>query len=154
MQQIDPHWRPLSALSRDSQGDYEVMIRAKEAEREEAEARFVALSRAGRDHWPFERDVPRVAELVRPSGEIVGYRQPGAGENVRTVTPAEFESLRLGLMRGSRLIEADREYDGVWYKRPDGSIFGLRLSRDHGLTLDIIEGNDPVIPHNLRIHQR
>ncbi len=36
----------------------------------------------------------------------------------------------------------------------DGSIFGLRLSRDSGLTLDILRSNDPAIPNAFRIHQR
>ena len=81
-------------------------------------------------------------------------RMPNVPEATRTVTPGEFEEIRRELMGGTRRIEPDAGYNGVWYKRQDGLIFGLRLSADHGLTLDIIQGNDPVIPRGLRIHQR
>jgi hypothetical protein len=57
-------------------------------------------------------------------------------------------------MAGARRIDADSDYQGVWYKRQDGSIFGLRLSADHGLTIDVIQNNHPLIPPGYRIHQR
>jgi hypothetical protein len=57
-------------------------------------------------------------------------------------------------MGGARRIEPDESYSGVQYKREDGSVFGLRISRDHGLTFDIIESGHPMIPPGFRIHQR
>jgi filamentous hemagglutinin len=72
-----------------------------------------------------------------------------------TIGTSEFESVRIELMGGARQIEADTGYKGVWYKRQDGSIFGLRLSTGHGLTLDVIQSNHPQrLPDGFRIHQR
>ena len=153
MQQLDPNWRPQSLTSRDNSGDYEVMIRAKEAERQEAEARFMALSRAGHDDTYSRRDAPSTAEVLAPRGELVGDRSR-YDQKVRIVSPAEFENIRTELMGGARRIEPSARYDGVWYKREDGSIFGLRLSRDYGLTLDVIEGIRPPVVNGIRIHQR
>ncbi len=128
VQQIDPHWRPQSVTSTDNAADYEVMIRAKQAETREAEARFMALSLA-------RRDGPYTSPESRTFQEILA---PRAGEDIRIVSPAEFETIRTNLMVGARQIEADAGYNGVWYKRQDGSIFGLRLSAESGLTLDVI----------------
>ena len=152
MQQLQPDWRPTpSFTTRDS---VEGMIRAKEAETREAEARFIALSRAGYDAPYPLRDAPTTAEVLVPGGRAVGYQMPGSSEDVRTVTPEQFESIRVDLMGGSRRIEPDARYDGVWYLRQDRSAFGLRISGDHGMTLDVIESNHPLIPPGFRIHQR
>ena len=50
VQRLDPNWRSESATSFDHRSSMEVMIRAKEAETREAEARFIALSRAARTY--------------------------------------------------------------------------------------------------------
>jgi len=120
------------------------MIRAKEAETREAEARFMALSQARRD-GPYTSPEPRTFQ------EILA---PRAGENIRTVNPAEFENIRTNLMVGARQIEPDSRYDGVWYKREDGAIFGLRLSAEHGLTLDVIRSSHRDVPQAFKVHQR
>jgi hypothetical protein len=154
VQQLDPNWRaPQSATSRDNSGNYEVMIRAKEAERQEAEARYIALARAGHDDAYSRRDAPTTAEVLAPRGELVGDRSRYE-RKIRVVGPEEFESIRTELMGGARRIEPTAKYDGVWYKRDDGSIVGLRLSREHGLTLDVIESIRPSILNGIRIHQR
>ena len=57
-------------------------------------------------------------------------------------------------MVGARQIEPDSRYDGVWYKREDGLVFGLRLSAEHGLTLDVIRSNHPDIRPGFKVHQR
>jgi hypothetical protein len=145
VQQLDPNWRaPQSLTSRDNRDNIEVMIRAKEAERQEAEARFMVLSRAGQD-GPYTSPEPRAFR------EILA---PRTGENIRTVNPAEFETIRTNLMVGARQIEADAEYRGVWYKREDGAIFGLRLSAEHGLTLDVIRSSHPDVRQGFKVHQR
>jgi hypothetical protein len=93
-----------------------------------------------------------LSEVLRPGGRRVG--EPGRDQDVRTVSPITFERIRTDLMTGARRIEPASRYDGVWYQRSDGSVFGLRFSRDHGLTLDVIESNTPSIRKNFRIHQR
>ena len=129
------------------------MIRAKEAERQEAEARFMALSRARQDLPYPMRDPPTTAEVLAPGGNLVGYRDPRAGPNVRTVTAAEFENIRVDLMGGARQIEPTGRYDGVWYRREDKSEFGLRIG-EHGLTLEVIRSEHPLLPKGLKVHQQ
>ncbi len=153
VQQIQPNWRPESATSFDNRSNIEVMIRAKEAETREAEARFIALSRAGHDDAYPRRDARMTDEFLVPGGERIGSRTPGADEHVRTVTPGRFEELRIELMGGARRIDSDPEYNGVWYRRQDGSEFGLRISR-HGLTIDVLRSDHPLLRDGFRIHQR
>src|SRR4051794_4051553 len=74
VQQLDPRWRPQSMTSHDNRDDYEVMIRAKEAESREAEARYIGLARAGNDDAYRRRDAPTTAAVLAPRGELVGDR--------------------------------------------------------------------------------
>lgn len=152
VQQLDPNWRPASMMSRDNPRDMEAMIRAKEAETSEAEARYLALARAGHDDAFPRRDAAATADVLR--AEATRSPMPGDGKNTRTVSPARFEELRLELMGGARRMGPDPRYSGVIYKRPDGSEIGLRISGDHGLTLDVLRSDDPLIRNGFRIHQR
>lgn len=153
VQQLDPNWRPASMMSRDNPRDMEAMIRTKEAETREAEARYIALSRAGNDGSYPRRDALTVGEVFAPRGEVVG-RSSRYDRNVRIVTPAEFENIRLELMGGARRIDPSAKYDGVWYRREDGSEFGLRISHDHGLTIDVLRSDHPLIRPGFKVHQR
>jgi len=151
VQQLDPNWKSSQSLT--DPNSAEGLIRAKEDMTREADARFLALSRAGEDA-PYPAPNPRTtAEVLAPGGQLVGDRDRSAGENIRTITPDQFETIRTALMAGARQIEADARYDGVWYQRQDGTRFGLRISSDYGLTLDVIRG-DYYVPEGLRFHQR
>jgi hypothetical protein len=152
VQQLQPNWRPESATSFDNRSNIEVMIRAKEAETREAETRYVALARAGHDDSFPRRDAQTTADVLR--ADAAGRPMPGSDRDTRTVSPARFEELRLELMGGARRMGPDPEYDGVRYRRQDGSEIGLRISHDHGLTLDVLRSNDPLIRNGFRIHQR
>ena len=92
-----------------------------------------------------------------PDQKEVDWLDPAAraaNREIRIVRPAEFETIRIELMGGARRIEEDPRYDGVWYHRQDDSIFGLRLSRVYGLTLDVIRCGNPGIPPGFRLYQR
>jgi hypothetical protein len=138
--------------SHDNRDDYEVMIRAKEAETREAEARYIVLANAGHDDWYLRRDAQTTADALR--AEAAARPMPGSDKDTRTVSPARFEELRVELMGGAKRIGPDPRYDGVIYRRQDGSEIGLRISSDHGLTLDVLRSNDPLVPNGLRIHQQ
>jgi hypothetical protein len=153
VRRFQPNWPgPQSALSRDNPGDVEAMIRAKEAETREAEARYVALARAGHGDTYVWRDAPSTAEVLAPRGEPVG-RVWSSDPQVRTVTAAEFENIRAELMGGARRFEPDARYDGVCYRRNDGSEIGLRISREHGLTLDVLRSDHPIVWPGFKVHQ-
>src|SRR2546423_1903820 len=152
VQQLNPNWRPASMMSRDNPRDMEAMIRAKEAETREAEAQYLALARVGHDDSFLRRDAAATTDVLR--AEATRSPMPGDSKNTRTVSPARFEELRLELMGGARRMGPDPRYDGVIYRRQDGSEIGLRISGDHGLTLDVLRSNDPLIRNGFRIHQR
>lgn len=89
-----------------------------------------------------------------PNGEPVGYVYSRADKDVRTVTPEQFDQLQSDLMTGAVPTEAPPSYGGTWYRRSDGTVFGVRTSRRNGATLDIIDGNDPRLGPNFKVHQR
>jgi hypothetical protein len=152
VQQLQPDWRPTPSFT--SRDTIEGMIRAKEAETRDAEARFIALSRAGQDAPYATHSAQTTAELLRPGGQLIGARDPAVNApNVRILSSEEFETVRTALMANARRIEPDVRYDGVWYERDDGTRFGLRLSVDHGLTLEVVRGGY-YLPDGLRFHQR
>lgn len=94
------------------------------------------------------------AEVLAPRGNLIGQYDRGAGAEVRVLSWSEFEAARAGLMAGARAIEADPSYNGAWYQRQDGTRFGLRISSEHGLTLDVLRSDHPVVYNGLRFHQR
>jgi hypothetical protein len=151
VQQLQPDWRPTPSFT--ARDTVEGLIRAKEAEAREADARFIALSRAGEDAPYATRSAPTTAEVLRPGGQLIGARDLDVtARNVRILSPEEFEAVRTTLMANARRIDPGARYDGVWYDREDGTRFGLRLSVDHGLTLEVIKGGY-YLPANLKFHQ-
>jgi hypothetical protein len=155
VQQLDPNWRPPQSVMAPDRGEnIEARIRAREDIVREADARFLALSRAGEDA-PYPMPNPRTtAEVLAPSGQLVGARDLRAGYDTRVLSSAEFETIRQTLMGGARRVDPGGGYDGVWYQREDGSTFGLRLSGGHGLTLEVIRSDHAVVTPGLRFHQR
>ena len=81
----------------------------------------------------------------------------GRGIGVQTNergSPSEFNSLLEALTPGSQVIQSPPGYRGIWYRRPDGAIFGVRRSDDHGITVDVIQNNNPHIPNGYKVHQQ
>lgn len=152
---LDPNWRLPQSVTRS--GSLEGTIRAKEAEAQAADARYLELLRGGSD--PSDRALPRhstgtpLRDVLTPGGEPIGVRDPGARAHVRTVSAAEFEEIRADLLRGAQLTNTPRSYPGVWYQRLDGTVVGLRPSRS-GLAIDVIESNHPAIAPRFKVHQR
>jgi hypothetical protein len=147
---LEPNWRPTPSIDESVEG----RIKTLNAEAREADARFVALSRVGYDEPYATRNAQTTADVLRPGGQLIGVRDPDVNtRDVRILSPEQFEAARIALMANARRIEPDVRYDGVWYEREDGTRFGLRLSADHGLTLEVVRG-DYYLPNTLKFHQR
>lgn len=87
------------------------------------------------------------------SGEKpIGVRTAG-DYDVRMVTPAEFDRIHNELLAGAQRTRADASYNGVWFRRHDGFVIGLRFSEQYGLTLEVIRSNHPTVRPNLKVHQ-
>jgi hypothetical protein len=58
------------------------------------------------------------------------------------------------MIRGAQPVLTPNTYNGLWFERPDGTRFGLRLSAESGPTIDIFKSNDPLIRENFKVHRR
>jgi filamentous hemagglutinin len=95
-----------------------------------------------------------MSDILRPNGEPVGYVYPGSGSRTRTVAPEQFEPLRSELMDGAVPKEAPKGYQGTWYQRSDGAVFGIRTSKKNGTTIDVIKSNDPALESGFKVHKK
>jgi RHS repeat-associated protein len=97
---------------------------------------------------------PTLGSVLTPSGKPIGTVAPGATPNIRTVSPAEFQTIRSDLLSGAQPVAPPAGYPGTTYQRPDGSIIGIRTSPSSGATIDVIKSNSPSIPNGFKVHQR
>jgi hypothetical protein len=95
-----------------------------------------------------------MSDILLPNGEPIGYVYPGAEPRTRTVTPEQFEQLQSQLMAGTVPVTERSGYEGVWYQRADGTVFGARMSSKNGLTIDVVKSNNPKLPPGFKVHQR
>jgi hypothetical protein len=143
VQRHDPNWRPTPSIYEGVEGE----ILANEATALQATARLRELSRPEPVRGPME-------EILLPNGQQVGMRYRSASDRTRTVTSSEFDSLLEALTPGSQAVQSPPGYLGDWYRRPDGSIFGVRQSEVNGITIDVIQYNYPHIPNGYKVHQK
>jgi len=143
VQRHDPNWRPTPSLYEGVEGE----ILANESAAVQATARLRELSRAEPVRGPME-------EILMPNGQHVGMRYRNTDGRTRTVTLSEFNNLLEALAPGSQIVQSPVGYRGFWYRRPDGSIFGVRRSEAHGITIDVIRYDHLDIPNGYKVHQQ
>jgi hypothetical protein len=142
VREIEPNWRPTPSLYESAEG----AILANESVVREAEARLAEFNAL---------PAPRSSENVfLPGGRDLGSRNRGAGKDIRTVEQIEFDELFNGLLRGSRSTPVQSKYSGEWFERPDGLVFGIRISERHGLTIEIIRSSNPLLPQGYKVHAK
>lgn len=142
VREIDPNWRPTPSLYESVEG----AILANESVVREAEARLAEFNAL-----PASRSSET---LFLPGGRDLGIRNRGAGKDVRTVERNEFSELFDGLLRGSKSTPSRPDYEGQWFERPDGLVFGVRISARHGLTIEIIRSSNPLLPQGYKVHAK
>jgi hypothetical protein len=143
VQRRDPSWKPKPSIY----GDVEGRIRANQSEAQQATARLRELGARDPAAKPLY-------DILRPGGQMLGFRQSRASGGTRTVTRPEFSELLEALSPDARPITPPRSYDGLWYQRSDGSVFGVRRSRDNGITIDVIRSNHPSIRDGEKVHKK
>jgi hypothetical protein len=140
----DPNWKPTPSLTSTIEG----AISAAEAETREARERLLEIDSEGA--------IPRaktLKELGTSEGRLVWKKSKGGGVDTVTVPGEEFRRMLRELPRDAVEIEAPPRYNGVWYRRHDGTTIGIRRSEKHGLTIDLIDTlGDPLLGKKLRIH--
>ena len=143
VQRHDPRWRPQPSIYEGVEGQ----IRANEFDAAQAAARLQQLGR----REPESASLPNV---LLPGGRPIGVRHRGAGDGIRTVSPAEFETMLEALSPGAQPVPTPSTYRRGWYRRPDVSIFGLRSNEEHGITFEVIRSNYPEIDNGDKVHQK
>lgn len=120
----------------------------------------------GNSHQPAQSKKPKITpkpktaeqqkleDILKPGGQELGIRTPGAARDIRTVTPSEFEQLRKKLLEGAKEVPAAVDYPGKWYQRSDGTIVGERGSSASGPTLEIIEGRGSGLKNGYKVHEK
>jgi filamentous hemagglutinin len=143
VQRHDPSWRPQPSIYQGVEGQ----IRVNEWETQLAIQRLQQLGRSPPDGRPL-------SEVLLPGGRPIGTRDGGAGDGIRTVSQREFESMLEALSPGAQVVPSPSTYKGLWYQRPDGSIFGIRRSDEHGMTFEVIRSNHPTVRNGDKVHQK
>ena len=146
VRQIDPSYTPRpSAYEPGVEGE----IAARLGEAQEAAARLRQLTRS-----PYRADT--LDDLIFRNGQPVGFRYRGATEDIRTVSREEFDQMVGKILcdpRVQRIEPINPSYQGVSYRLRDGSVVGLRISGDNGLTPDI-QRPTKLLDYPTKVHAR
>jgi hypothetical protein len=98
-----------------------------------------------------------LASVLAPGGQVVGTVHPGAGQDIKTMTPNEFDILKAKLLQNAQPISdpsSYKGYKGTVYVLPDGEVFGLRTSALNGETIDVFASKTNLIPKGFKVHQK
>jgi hypothetical protein len=140
VQRHDRSWRPEPTVYEGVEG----RIASNEAAAREATERLRQLG--ARPSVPISQ-----GEALGQGGTQIGWHEPGARGNVRTCTESEFRTLLERVAPGAEEMPVSR-FEGLWFRQPNGSIFGLRFSERYGMTYDVIRNNHPIFDNGFRVH--
>ncbi|MDI2113849.1 hypothetical protein [Commensalibacter nepenthis] len=92
--------------------------------------------------------------IKNENGNLQGDKRPGSDNKIRTLTKEEFQTMKDALMKGAEKIRDYSNGEGEWYRRPDGSEFGIRNSKESGETIDIMKpAPGSSVRPNTKFHQ-
>lgn len=143
VQRHDPSWRPMPSIYDGVEGQ----ILANQSDARQAAARLRELGAS-------EPVSQSLQEIILRDGKPLGSQVRRARAGVRTVTREEFDKLLENIGPGAELVPSPHGYRGQWYRRPDGSIFGVRRSDQNGITFDVIRNNHPQIDNGYKVHKK
>jgi hypothetical protein len=142
VQRQDPNWRPEPAIHEGVEGQ----IQANQAVARQAMERLRELGVSAPRAMSQE-------EALRPLGREIGWREPGAGPRIRTCRPGDFNTLLDSVSPGAQEVPSRGDFQGLWFKQPNGSVFGLRMSENYGMTYEVIRSNNPLL-RAYKVHQK
>ena len=91
-------------------------------------------------------------DILMPGGKELGVRNPGAAAEVRTVTKGELEDIKAQILAGATEMSSPAGCAGKWYQRLDGTIVGVRESKDFGPTVEVVRSNNPMLKQGYKVH--
>ncbi len=172
----DPNWQPRPSMAEGVEGE----IATQEFYAREAEARLQSLrfqdyirgsgqpnSAEGRleaERMRLQEVVSgrvrsgRLEDILLQQGKEIGVRLQGADIGIRTVSQAEFNSLRR-FIESNQPVSRDyqfvpRSYDGNVYMLQGGSLVGIRSSAKSGTTIDVIQSDNHLFQFGYKVHGR
>jgi hypothetical protein len=98
----------------------------------------------------FGSKVKPTGDILAPGGKAVGQNLKGTGRGIQTVNQTEFNAIKQDLFAGAKQVPGPKGYEGNVFQRPDGTQFGIRISKTSGETIDIFKGNGIVNKIHLR----
>lgn len=143
VQRRDPTWRPKPSIYEGVEGQ----IQANQSEAQQATARLRELG-AG------EVRAQSMQQILLRDGRPVGLQNARSRADVRTITREEFHTLLESISPGAELVPSPPGYRGQWYRRQDGSIFGIRRSEQNGITFDVIRNDHTQINNGYKVHKK
>ncbi len=98
-----------------------------------------------------------LSRILGPGGKPVGWVEKGADISIRTVTFGEFAKLKEALLKDATELPqtdhgASKAYKGKRYQLPDKEIFGIRVSKNHGETIDVFSTKTTLIKKDFKVH--
>jgi hypothetical protein len=139
----DPSWKPKPSIYEGVEG----RIQANQSEAQQAAARL-------RELGARESASQAIHEIMLRNGQPIGTRSARAKSDVRTVSREEFRDVLDSISPGAELMPSPPGYRGQWYRRPDGSIFGIRRSVQNGITVDVIRNDHSQINNGYKVHKK
>jgi hypothetical protein len=91
-------------------------------------------------------------DILMPGGKEIGVRNPGASGEVRTVSKSELDQIKSQVLSGATETVSPPSYAGKWYQRSDGTVVGIRESKDFGTTVEVVRSNDPLLKQGYKVH--
>ena len=95
-----------------------------------------------------------VENLIKDrNGNYIGKNVGGATENIRTLSEKDYQALKNDILKNSipGANYGSKGSKGTWYDLPGGGRVGVRISNNHGETIDF---DVPGIPTGFKIHKR
>lgn len=113
------------------------------------------LSNGARDEYPggLWFALPDVYWLPSEYSEVAGTPLGVLSLNTRLVTSSEFQHILESSCIDIQEVPTPPTYRGLWFRQPEGSIFGLRVRAQNLKTIDVIRTNHPVIRNGHKIHE-
>ena len=94
-----------------------------------------------------------LSRILAPGGQPVGWVEKGADRDIRTVTTNKFTELKAALLKIATRSSYG-SYNGDVYRLPNGDLFGIRMSKRFGETIDVLRSETLQIEHGFKVHKK
>jgi hypothetical protein len=101
---------------------------------------------------PEKKPYDEAKDPLFKDGDLIGKR--GTTDEIRVLSPKEYQELRNRFLQDSHEVKIGESYKGKAYERSDGTFFGLRMDKDHGETIDILESPNLTVQPGTKVHQK